>query len=115
MPGPALRVEIKGRCALQVGRGVGLLQAVGRQAAPVKVAWSTGGSSEGDSKQRFWWESSPNTPVGLGSLALHVPFISVTSEVPRGPSAWNEIATPRVWLEAHFPINLDPGPAEFFG
>lgn len=51
----------------------------------------------------MWLEGPPNSPVGLGSQAVCVPFISVTCEIPRSPSGWSEAETARVWLEVHFP------------
>ena len=47
----------------------------------------------------MWLEGPPNSPVGLGSQAVCVPFISVTCEIPRSPSGWSESETARVWLE----------------
>ena len=65
----------------------------------------------------MWLEGPPNSPVGLGSQAVCVPFISVTCEIPRSPSGWSEAETARVWLEVHFPaLRVLGGPGmEFLG
>ena len=57
----------------------------------------------------IWLEGPPNSPVGLGSQAVCVPFISVTCEIPRSPSRWSEAETACVWLEVHFPAVRVPG------
>ena len=63
----------------------------------------------------MWLEGPPNSPVGLGSQAVCVPFISVTCEIPRSPSGWSEAETARVWLEVHFPaLRVLGGPGPFF-
>lgn len=65
----------------------------------------------------IWLEGPPNSPVGLGSQAVCVPFISVTCEIPRSPSRWSEAETVCVWLEVHFPaVRVPGGPGmEFLG
>lgn len=57
----------------------------------------------------IWLEGPPNSPVGLGSQAVCVPFISVTCEIPRSPSRWSEAETACVWREVHFPAVRVPG------
>lgn len=88
-----------------------------RQAGGPRREWlvSVAVALVNDSKHRTWVGRLSNSPVGLGHQALCVPFISVTSEIPQGLSAWNETEVPHVWLEVHFPINQDPRLREFFG
>lgn len=60
------------------------------------------------SSTEIWRKVPPNSPVGLGSQAVCVLFISVTSEIPRGPSTWSETETARVQLEVRFRSSQGP-------
>lgn len=60
------------------------------------------------SSTEIWLKVPPNSPVGLGSQAVCVLFISVTSEIPRGSSTWSETETARVQLEVRFRSSQGP-------
>lgn len=65
----------------QAGKGATLSQAMHRQAAQSGVAWSRGSSpGERAQSEKFGWKC---LQTALGSQALWVPFISVTSETPQ--------------------------------